>query len=155
MVEAARVAPEVRPVLERIAVAYEDRQILPELCGVRKFLASEGVDPDRVRSRDDALRKLIRVLATRRHEELESLFGGLRKQVELGDLGLIAEAILGPRQSVAPAGERQRPAARSRRKRNERDSEREARTPPGRYGGERESAELTALRRRNRRNDLR
>lgn len=92
--------------LERIAVAYEDRQILPELCGVRKFLASEGVDPDRVRSRDDALRKLIRILATRRREELEKLLGGWRKHVEIGDLGMIAEAILGPRKGVAPTGER-------------------------------------------------
>lgn len=92
--------------LERIAVAYEDRQILPEPCGVRKFLASEGVDPDRVRSRDDALRNLIRILATRRREELEKLLGGWRKHVEIGDLGMIAEAILGPRKGVAPAGER-------------------------------------------------
>lgn len=106
VVEAARVDPEVRPVLERIAVAYEDRQILPEPCGVRKFLASEGVDPDRVRSRDDALRNLIRILATRRREELEKLLGGWRKHVEIGDLGMIAEAILGPRKGVAPAGER-------------------------------------------------
>lgn len=106
VVAAARVGFDVRPVLERIAVAYEDRQILPELCGVRKFLAKEGVDPDRVRSRVDALRNLIRVLATRRREELEELFEGWRKHVEVGDLGLIAEAILGPPETVAPASER-------------------------------------------------
>ena len=108
VVAAARVAPEVRPVLERIAVAYENRQILPELCGVRKFLAKEGLDPDRVRSRADALRKLVRVLSTRRCEELEELFEGWRKQVELGDLGLIAEAILGPAETTSPAGRRER-----------------------------------------------
>lgn len=90
--------------LERIAVAYENRQILPELFGVRKFLAEEGLDPDRVRSRVDALRKLIRVLSTRRCEELEELFEGWRKHVELGDLGLIAEAILGSPETALRAG---------------------------------------------------
>ena len=101
--------------LERIAVAYENLQILPELCGVRKFLAKEGVDPDRVRSRADALRKLIRVLSTRRCEESEELFEGWRRQVELRDLGLIAEAILGPPKITLPARRRERSAGVARR----------------------------------------
>lgn len=106
VVEAARVSPEVRPVIERIAVAYEAKEILPEPWRVKHFLAREGLDPDKVRSRADALPKVVDVLAARGREELEELFGLWRKHTEIGDLGMIAEAILGPRKSVAAAGER-------------------------------------------------
>lgn len=106
VVEAARVAPEVRPVIERIALAYEAKEILPEPWRVKRFLESQGVDADRIRSRADALREVVGVLAPLPRAELEELFEGLRKHVEIGDLGMIAEAILGPRKSVASAGER-------------------------------------------------
>lgn len=106
VVEEAQVAPEVRPVIERIALAYEAREILPEPWRVKHFLAREGLDPDKVRSRADALPKVVEVLATRGREELEALYGLWRKHTEIGDLGMIAEAILGPRKSAAPAGER-------------------------------------------------
>ena len=106
VVEAARVAPEVRPVIERIALAYEAKEILPEPWRVKRFLESQGVDPDRIRSRADALREVVDVLAPLPRSELEELFEGWRKHVEIGDLGMIAEAILGPRKSVASAGER-------------------------------------------------
>lgn len=106
VVEAAQVRPEVRPVIERIALAYEAKEILPEPWRVKRFLESQGVDADRIRSRADALREVVGVLAALPRAELEDLFEGLRKQVEIGDLGMIAEAILGPRKSVASAGER-------------------------------------------------
>ena len=106
VVEAAQVDSEIRPVAERIAAAYESRQILPELWRVRKLLASEGVDPDRVRSRADALPKLIRVLAGHPRERLEYLLNGWREHVERGDLAILADAILGPAKSATPAGER-------------------------------------------------
>lgn len=106
VVEAAKVDSEIRPVVERIAAAYESRQILPELWRVRKFLASEGVDPDRVRSRADALPKLIAVLAGHPRERLEYLLNGWREHVERGDLAILADAILGPAKTATPAGER-------------------------------------------------
>ena len=106
VVEAARVAPEVRPVIERIALAYEAKEILPEPWRVKHFLAQEGLDPDRVRSRADALPKVVDVLAKKPRERLETIFEGWRKHAEIGDLGMLAEAILGPRKASATAGER-------------------------------------------------
>lgn len=106
VVDAAQVAPDVRPVIERIALAYEAKEILPEPWRVKRFLESQGVDADHIRSRADALREVVGVLAPLPRAELEELFEGLRKHVEIGDLGMIAEAILGPRKSVASAGER-------------------------------------------------
>lgn len=105
VVEAARVAPEVRPVIERIALAYEAKEILPEPWRVKHFLAREGLDPDKVRSRADALPKVVEVLANKPRERLEILLEGWRKHAEIGDLGMLAEAILGPRKVSATAGE--------------------------------------------------
>ncbi len=106
VVEAAGVATEVRPVIERIAVAYEAREILPEPWRVKDFLESEGLDPGRVRSRADALPKVVAVLAAKPRERLETLLRLWRKHAEVGDFGMIAEAILGPPETVAPASER-------------------------------------------------
>ena len=106
VVEAAQVDPEVRPVIERIAVAYEAREILPEPWRVKDFLESEGLDPGRVRSRADALPKLVAVLAAKPRERLETLLRLWRKHAEVGDFGMIAEAILGPPKTVSSAGRR-------------------------------------------------
>ena len=106
VVEAAQVDPDIRPVMERIALAYEAKEILPEPWRVKDFLESEGIDRAKVRSRADALPKFVATLAGRRREELEELFEGWRKHVEIGDLGMIAEAILGPHKTVASPGER-------------------------------------------------
>lgn len=106
VVEAAQVDPEIRPVMEQIALAYEAKEILPEPWRVRNYLESEGVDPARIRSRADALPKVVAVLAAKPRERLETLLGLWRKHAELGDFGMIAEAILGPPRTVAPAGER-------------------------------------------------
>ena len=105
IVEAEQVDPEVRPVIERIALAYEAREILPEPWRVKHFLAREGLDPDKVRSRADALPKVVEVLANKPRERLEILLEGWRKHAEIGDLGMLAEAILGPRKVSATAGE--------------------------------------------------
>ena len=106
VVESAQVDPEVRPVIERIAVAYEAREILPEPWRVKDFLAREGLDPDRVRSRADALPKVVAVLAKKPRERLEHLFGLWRRHAEVGELGVLADVILGPPKTAAPAGER-------------------------------------------------
>lgn len=60
VVEAAQVGPEVRPVIERIALAYEAGEILPEPWRVKDFLESEGLDRDRVRSRAEPCRRSSR-----------------------------------------------------------------------------------------------
>ena len=106
VVEAAQVDPEVRPVIERIALAYEAREILPEPWRVKDFLESEGLDRDRVRSRADALPKVVAVLARKPRERLENLFGLWRRHAQVGDLGMLADVILGPPKTTAPAGER-------------------------------------------------
>lgn len=106
VVEAARVRPEVRPVIERIAVAYEAREILPEPWRVKDLLRSEGLDPRRVRSRADALPKVVAVLAKKAPERLEILLSLWRKHAEQGDLAMFAEAILGPPETASPAGSR-------------------------------------------------
>lgn len=106
VVETARVRPEVRPVIERIAVAYEAREILPEPWRVKDLLRSEGLDPRRVRSRADALPKVVAVLAKKAPERLEILLSLWRKHAEQGDLAMFAEAILGPPETASPAGAR-------------------------------------------------
>lgn len=106
VVEAAQVGPEVRPVIERIALAYEAGEILPEPWRVKDFLESEGLDRDRVRSRADALPKVVAVLAKKPRERLETLFGLWRRHAQVGDLGMLADVILGPPKTPAPAGER-------------------------------------------------
>lgn len=106
VVEAAQVRPEVRPVIERIAVAYEAREILPEPWRVKDFLESEGLDPGRVRSRAGALPKVVAVLAAKPRERLETLLRLWRKHAEVGDFGMIAEAILGPPETAPSAGQR-------------------------------------------------
>lgn len=98
--------PDVRPVMEQIALAYEAKEILPEPWRVKSFLESEGLDPGRVRSRADALPKVISVLAKKPRERLETLLGLWRRHAEVGDFRMIAEAIVGPRETVAPARER-------------------------------------------------
>lgn len=106
VVAKAQVPPEVRPVIERIALAYESKEILPERWRVKKFLASEGVNADRIRSRADALPTVVEVLATLPQERLEDLLSGWREHVERGDLAILADAILGPPKTGSPAGRR-------------------------------------------------
>lgn len=106
VVERAQVPPEVRPVMERIALAYESKEILPERWRVKKFLASEGVDADRIRSRADALATVVEVLATFPRERLEDLLSGWREHAERGDLAILADAILGPPKTASSAGQR-------------------------------------------------
>lgn len=106
LVEAANVDSDIRPVLERIGAAYVAKEILPEFWRVRRFLASEGLDTRKLRSRADALPKVVAVLAEKRRERLETLLNRWRKHAEQGDLAMMADAILGPGKTVAPTGDR-------------------------------------------------
>lgn len=106
LVEASNVESDIRPVLERIGAAYLAKEILPEFWRVRRFLASEGLDTRTLRSRADALPKVVTVLAEKPRERLEVLYSRWRRHAERGDLAMMAEAILGPGKTAASTGER-------------------------------------------------
>ena len=102
LVEAAKPSSDVRPLVEKIALAYERKECLSELWRVRKFLESEGVDASKLRSRTDALPKLIAVLATRPRDKLEELIADWGRHGNRNDLALLTDAILGANKRTAP-----------------------------------------------------
>ena len=104
LIEAARIDPGVRPLVERIATGYEDKEYLSELWRVKRFLESEGVDVTKVRSRADALPRVIEVLANRSPERLEALLKSWGRRGSRNDLAVLAEAIMGPAKGAAPPG---------------------------------------------------
>lgn len=106
VVESAQVDPDIRPVMEQIALAYEAREILPEPWRVKDFLESEGLDRAKVRSRAEALPKVVSVLAKKPRTRLETLFRLWRRHAQVGDLGMLADVILGPPEAIAPGGRR-------------------------------------------------
>ena len=87
--------------IEQFASAYERKEYLSELWRVRRFLESEGVDAGKLRSRADALPKLIKVLATHPREKLEMLIASWEERGDRNDLALVANAILGPARKTA------------------------------------------------------
>src|SRR5438067_2111636 len=56
--------PETKDLLSALANAYENRQLMPNLRDVRKFLEKHGAEPRKLRSREDAGPLLFRVFAT-------------------------------------------------------------------------------------------
>jgi hypothetical protein len=105
LLDQARVRSDVRPALEQVAYAYESRQFLPDLSKVRDFLGERGVDPSKLRTRADALPKVINVLAQEPTESLERLLAPTRN--DRGDLGILADHILGrPERSAKVAVDR-------------------------------------------------
>ena len=83
------------PLVEKIAYAYDNKEFLPELQKVKRFLESQGIKSDKLRSRTDALPKVIDVLAHQSRDSLEKLVAESETN-DRGDLGLIADQILGP-----------------------------------------------------------
>lgn len=104
LIEAARIDPGVKPLVERIATGYEDKEYLSELWRVKRFLESEGVDVTRIRSRADALPRVIEVLANRSPERLEALLKSWGRRGSRNDLAVLAEAIMGSGKGAAPPG---------------------------------------------------
>jgi len=94
LVEDARLDRAMRSIVEKIAYAYESKEFLPELRAVKRFLESQGISADKLRSRADALPKVIDVLAHQSKEGLEKLVADSKKAGR-GDLGVIADQILG------------------------------------------------------------
>lgn len=104
LIEAARIDPGVKPLVERFAAGYEDKEYLSELWRVKRFLESEGVDVNRIRSRADALPRVIEVLANRSPDRLEALLKSWGRRGGRNDLAVLAEAIMGRTKGAAPPG---------------------------------------------------
>ena len=85
--------PNAEHFIRKLALAYEDRQFLPELREVKRFLESRLTSAAKFRSRADALPAVIKVLAQTEPDELATLVE--RKGTRGGDLGIIANQILG------------------------------------------------------------
>ena len=85
--------PDAERFIRKLVLAYEDRQFLPELREVKRFLESRRTSAAKFRSRTDALPAVIRVLAQTEPDELATLVE--RKATLGGDLGIIANQILG------------------------------------------------------------
>ena len=101
LVETANLNSDVKPLIEQIALAYEGRELLSELWRVREFLESEGVDASKLRSRADALPKLIAVLANHPREKLEEVIAIWQERGDRNDLALLTDAILGSTKRTA------------------------------------------------------
>ena len=108
LVEDAAPGDEARSLVERLAFAYEGKSFLPDLWRVKQFLESHGVVASRIRSRTDALPKVVHVLSGLPCRELEQL--AARSQSG-NDLSILANQILGPATQQPAKTHRQQPAA--------------------------------------------
>ena len=88
-------ASEVRDLLEKLGNAYEAKTFLPALREVKSFLELRGESVTRLRSRREALPRILRTLACLPVEELRSI--DAERLDKRGDLEVIADQILGPR----------------------------------------------------------
>lgn len=90
--------PAVTPLLQKLARAYENKEFLPDLREVRRFLASRG-KPTGIQSRRTALPTVLRVLAHCTVDELQAF--DAEKRGSRSDLGIITDQILGHRDNAA------------------------------------------------------
>ena len=93
MVRDANPQPTARELVEKLARAYDERDFLPELRDVRRFLESRRVSVSTLRSRSDALPTVLRVLAEYDLDELVALDKG--RATDGSDLGVLTDQILG------------------------------------------------------------
>lgn len=96
LVQTMDLTPEIKPLVERVAAGYDGKEFLPELWRVRKFLESEGMDASRLRSRADALPKVLAVLANRPEDSLRKLISEWERGSGGSDLAVLADAIMRP-----------------------------------------------------------
>jgi len=94
LLEEANIDQQTYELVEQVALAYQNKHYLPQLCKVRMFLESYGVDANKFRTRISALPKFIEVLGSLDEEQLADLANSLNKSTEHGDLRTIADAIL-------------------------------------------------------------
>lgn len=83
--------------MKQLGCAYESKWYLPEMWRVRRFLESNGVKADRLKSRSDALPKVVDVLYRMSESELSEALSDLHR-TERGDFALLADQIMGPKQ---------------------------------------------------------
>jgi hypothetical protein len=95
LVEKLRLDPDTKAMVHELAVAYESGSFLPQLREVRRFLASNGIEGT-VRSRRDALPRVVQALSKCGADHLRDL-ASRSDDSRRGDLGLIADQILGAR----------------------------------------------------------
>jgi hypothetical protein len=90
----SRSQPELAEPLRILVTSYSNGVFLPQLRDVRRFLDRVGRPPGKIKSRADAIPKLIHALANLKLEELASLVNGGAISGE-SDFSLLARAIMG------------------------------------------------------------
>ena len=95
LLQKAEIDLKIFPLVERIAYAYENKRYLSELWRVRRFLESNGIDGSKVRSRMAAIPLVIQVLGNLCEKELNEIIEDNLNRSKKGDLGIIADQILG------------------------------------------------------------
>jgi len=95
LLKEANINPEKFSLVEKITCAYGNKQYLPELWRVKRFLESNGVDGSNVRTRTAGLPLVVRVLGGLSEGKLNEMLDGLNMPTK-GDLKIIADQILGP-----------------------------------------------------------
>ena len=83
--------------MKQLGCAYESKWFLPEMWRVRTFLESHGIKADRLKSRSDALPKVVNVLHRMSESELSNALSELHR-TERGDFALLADQIMGSKQ---------------------------------------------------------
>ena len=104
LLKEAKIDPQTFPLVKRIACAYENKRYLPELWRVKRFLESHGVAASRLRTRATALPLFIKVLGDLSVNELTEMAAESSESAR-GDLGVIADQILGPSKDGVPKAE--------------------------------------------------
>jgi hypothetical protein len=95
LIERLGLDPERDALVRQLVRAFEGGEFMPQLSEVRRFLASAGIDAN-VRSRRDALPQVIQALGNSSIGHLRDL-AARSEEPRRGDLGLIADQILGER----------------------------------------------------------
>ena len=103
LLEAWKLDAEAHALVKEIGCAYENKRYLGELWRVKRFLASHGVDADKLRSRAAALPVLVGVLGEVPVSELTEIAAALKAPARR-DLGILADQILGTGDNSAGAG---------------------------------------------------
>ena len=85
--------PDVAHLLEKLARAYENKEFLPELREVRRFLEYRDIPTSKIRSRRDAFPIVLEALAPCSIDELREL--DEENRGSRSDLGIITDQILG------------------------------------------------------------
>ena len=84
--------------MKQLGCAYESSWYLPEMWRVRRFLERYGIDAGDLKTRNDALPKVVEVLHRMSEAELTKALSDLHK-AERGEFALLADQIMGSKES--------------------------------------------------------